>query len=93
MAFLRLAVEMAALDVIERRRAERQRRLDRIPAAADDMDVGGVVGAGGRRDGAVVEDAFVNGQHFAGAGGHEHDVHQLLLDDLLMMSRNSAELR
>ncbi len=80
--FLRLAVEMAALDMIERGGAEGQRRRCRIFAAADDVNVGGVVGAGGGRDGAVVEEPLVDGQHFAGAGGHEHDVHQLCFDDL-----------
>ena len=82
MAFLRLAIEMAALDMIERGRAEGQRGRCRIFATANDVNVGRVVGAGGRRDGAVVEEPLVDGQHFAGAGGHQHDVHQLRLDDL-----------
>ncbi len=81
-AFVRLAVEMAALDVIERRRAEGPRRVGRILAATDNVDVGRVVRAGGRRDRAVVEEPALHGQHLAGAGGHEHDIDELLLDDL-----------
>src|SRR5262249_61357424 len=83
MAFLRLAIDMAALNVVERRRAERQRRLGRVLAAAENVDVRRIVDARRGRDRAVSKNSFVNGQHFAGAGGHEHDIHQALLDDLL----------
>lgn len=44
------------------------------------MDVGGVVGAAGWRDGAVVEDSFVEGEQLAGGAGHEHDVDESLAD-------------
>ena len=83
MALVGLAVQVAALNVVERGRAERKRRLRRILAAADNVDVGGVVHAGGRRDLAPVENALVDRQSLTGAGRHEHDVHQALLDDLL----------
>src|SRR5581483_6572363 len=76
------AVEVAALDVVQRRRAEGQRRLSGILRAANDVDVGRVVGPGGGGDGAVVEEALVDRQHLAGGGGHEHDVHEPLPDDL-----------
>ena len=77
------AIEMPALNVIEGGRAKRQRRVRGITAAANDVDVGRVVDAGGRRDGAVVEDAFLKCEHLAGAGRHEHDVHKLRFNNLL----------
>src|SRR5205085_3342821 len=78
----RWAVEMAALDVVEGRRAEGQRRLGLVFAAADNVDVRGVVDARGGCYRAVVEQPAVNGQHLAGAGRHQHDVHQGLVNDL-----------
>ena len=62
----------------------------RVVAAADDVDVGRVVGAGGRRDGDCVEQPLLDRQHFAGAGRHEHDVDEPLPDDLAIWSRYSA---
>jgi len=73
---------MAALQVIERRRAEGHRGRGRILAAANDVDIGRVVGAGGGRDRAIIEQSSLDRQHLARRAGHEHDVHEFLLDDL-----------
>src|SRR5262245_52782374 len=62
LAFFRPAIEMTALDVIERGRAERQRRLRRIAAAADNVNVGRVVGPRRRGHGTGVEEASLNRQ-------------------------------
>ena len=64
---VRLAINMAALDVIERGRAKRQRRLCRVLAAAHDVDVSGIIGTHRGRDWAVIEKALVNRQYFTGA--------------------------
>src|SRR5262249_61087140 len=63
-AFLRLAFQVAALNVVEGRGAKRQRRLRWISAAADDVDVGGVVGPGGGGDGALVQGPLFTCEHF-----------------------------
>ena len=80
---VRSALDLAALDVVDRGRAERLRRLLSIAsAAAGQPDVGRVVGPDGRRDVAVVEQAFLDRQHLVGTGAHQHDVDQPLGDDL-----------
>ena len=80
-ALFRLAFGPTALNVVKRGGAERQRGVGGITTAADDMDVGGVVGPSRRRHGAIVEDPLLDGQRLAGAGRHQHDVHELLFDD------------
>ena len=52
--------------MVERRGAERQHRLSRISAAAHDVDVGRVVGPGGGGDGALVEEALLQGEDLVG---------------------------
>ena len=72
----------AALDLVERRRAEGPRGRLRVGLAGEQVDVGRVVGADGRRDRRVVEQPLLDRQDVVGARGHEHDVDQPLADDL-----------
>lgn len=73
---------MAALDVIQRRRAERPRGSCVNLAAAGDMDVAGVVGPRRRRDGGLIEQPFLNGQQIVGARRRQHDIDDALPDHL-----------
>ena len=78
----RCAVDVPALHVIDGRRTKRPRRFGVNPAAANDVDVGGIVRAGGRRDGRVVEQPLFDRQLLARAGRHQHDIDNALLDDV-----------
>ena len=53
-----------------------------VDDAADEVDVGRVVGADGGRDGRVVEEPLADRQRVVRAGRHEHDVDQPLPRDL-----------
>ena len=75
------AVQVPALDVVQRGRSERDRPLGDVLSAPDRVDVAGVVDPNRGRDRAVLEDPLADGEHLAGAGRHEHDVDQLLADD------------
>ena len=80
---MRLAFRLAAHRVVDRRRAERPRRLGGVPAGAGGKpDVGRVVGADGRRDRAVVEQTFLDREDFVRTGAHQRDVDQTLLDHI-----------
>ena len=79
--FVRLAVDVAALDVVERGGAERPRRLGDVAAAADDEDVAGVVGPGGRRDVAVLEQPLADRQQ-----------RRCVLADMSMMSTSPCRV-
>src|SRR5262249_45145034 len=59
---VRCAVNVAALDMVKRGGSERERRLGGILAAADDVNVRGVVGTASGGHGTVVEDALVERQ-------------------------------
>ena len=50
----------------------------RVGRPAGEVDVGGVVGPDGGRDGRVVEQPLANRQRVVRAGRHEHDVDQAL---------------
>ena len=82
-ALIGLAVEVAALDMVQRRRTERPRRIGRIATAAHDVDIGGIVGPGRRRHVAVLEQPLLNGERLARARRHQHDIDEPLLHDLL----------
>src|SRR5262249_10250932 len=81
-ALIAFAFNAATLNVVERGRAEGQGGLRGITAATDDIDVGCVIRTSGGSDLASVENPFVEGQHFAGACGHQHNVDKILLNDL-----------
>src|SRR5258708_896620 len=76
------AIDVAALDVIERRGAESPRRLRRITSAANDVNIGGVVRTSRRRYGGIVENPLLNGQDLTGRSRHQHDIDESLRDDL-----------
>ena len=72
---------LAAHCVVDRRRAKRDGGLRGItPGAGRQPDVRRVVGADRRRHRAVVEQPFLDCEDFIGAGTHQRDVHQPLLD-------------
>ena len=77
-----VALNTAALNVVDGRAAERLGRLARVAAVADGPDVGRVVGARGGRDTRVFEQSFLDRDLLVHVGGHQHDVHQALTDDL-----------
>ena len=77
-----LAIDVAALDVVEIRGAKGLRRLGDVAAVADGKYVAGVVGPRGGRDVAVFEQPLADRQHVVAAGRHEHDVDQPLPRDL-----------
>lgn len=80
LAFRRLAVEMPALHVIETCRAKRSSGCRVNPAAPMNVNVGRVVRPRRWRDVRVVKQSLLNRQHFAGAGRHQHDVYDPLVD-------------
>ena len=81
-SFLRVTVQVAALDVVDGGRAERARGFGMHAAAACDMDVCRVVGPGRGRDGRVVEQTLFQHKKFTGAGRHQRDVDDALPDDV-----------
>ena len=81
-SLFRLAIEMPALHVIETRRAKRPSRRRVNPPAAMNMDVGRIVRSRRRSDVRAVEQPLLDRQLLAGAGRHQHDVHDSLLDHL-----------
>ncbi len=53
-----------------------------VVASLPTPDVGSVVGSRSGRDGTMFKEPLFNRKLFAGAGAHQHDVHQALSDDL-----------
>src|SRR5207247_187375 len=59
-------INLAGLDLLDRRRAEGARWGGGIRATGQKVNVGGIVGADGRGDVRGVEDSLLDGQDFAG---------------------------
>src|SRR6266511_864141 len=77
-----VALDLAALDVVDGRAAKRLRWLARVAAVAHGPHVGRVVGARGGRDAGVVIEPFLDGELLVHVGGHQHDVDEALVGDL-----------
>jgi len=78
-----IAGDLAALGVVDGGGAEGAGRLVRVVArAGGEPDVGGVVGADGGGDVAVVEQPLLDREHFVVAGAHQHDVDEALARDI-----------
>ena len=77
-----VALDLAALDLVNGRRAEGLGRLAGVAAVAHGPDIGGVVRARGRRHVRLAEQPFLDREQLVHVGGHEHDVHQALVHDL-----------
>ena len=77
-----VALDLAALDVVDARAAEGLARLAGVSAVAHRPHVRRVVGAGGGCDMRLLEEAFLDGELLRHVGGHQHDVHESLMRDL-----------
>ena len=78
----RRTIIFPALDLIDGCRAKWLRRAGVHPAPPQNVNVCGVVGAGGRRNRTVFKQLAVLGHHLGCACRHQHDVHQFLFDNL-----------
>ena len=76
-----VALDFAALDLVNRGGAEGLGGFAGVTAVADGPDIGGVVGAGGGGDAGVAEQSFLDRELFVDVSGHEHDVHEALVND------------
>ena len=82
LAAVAVALNLAALNLVNARRAERLRRFARVATVAHRPNIRGVIRARGGRDVGVLEQPFLDGELLVHVGGHQHDVHQPLMRDL-----------